>query len=78
LNRGCNQFSNLLFSQPGGTKTGFVQIAVHPDEGLTGRVTGRWWEAVLGQASVQVPRQEERLTGGLPMWQSATREGHAC
>jgi hypothetical protein len=53
-----------------------VQVAIDPDEGLAGGDFGRWWEAGVGEAAVEVPGEEQPFSLGIDMGEAAVGIGH--
>jgi hypothetical protein len=78
LNGIDDDMGDLLPYKPGGPRTRLIQAAVHPDKCPAGRRGVGRREAVTWKAAIQVPREEQRLVGRLPVRQTAAAERHKC
>lgn len=71
-----HDFGDFFFLQPSGSRASLVQIAIHPDKCFARGITAGWREAVPRKAAVQMPSEEQGLTGRLPVRQTAAGEAH--
>src|SRR5437660_74077 len=70
VNRVNHETGDFFALEPSRPASSFVKIPIQPDECLTaGKSAGRR-EAVAWQAAVQMPGQEQILTGWLPVGQT--------
>jgi hypothetical protein len=53
-----------------------VQVTIHPNKGLAGRLLPRWRVEVVRETAMQVPRYKQPLPGGIFVGQSAAMAAH--
>jgi hypothetical protein len=66
-----NHPRDFVSLEPGRVVTGFIQIPIHPHEGLTRSQTIGWRVAILREATLDLPRDKNRFARWLPMRETA-------